>query len=170
MTRSSCWTNLAREEKEVVEILYKALSDEMMLHLCANHYKWNILDSKFDVLHRFCTEISSITLFNADRVAERIRSLRHRAIGSDIREYILYTRVDVLADQEGEWKETEEMLLLMVRGHETLVGRLDRDVKFVRDRFGDPATGRILLELIDSHRRMIWQMRALLFHSPTSAQ
>jgi starvation-inducible DNA-binding protein len=58
------------------------LADEYVLLTKTKNYHWNVIDPRFNDLHKFLEEQSELLEEMVDELAERIRSIEGRSIGT----------------------------------------------------------------------------------------
>src|SRR5215212_10553402 len=93
--------------------LSRLLADTYTLYLTTHNFHWNVTGPMFNTLHlMFMTQYTE--LWNAvDPVAERIRSLGHKAPGS----YAQFSQLASIADAPAEPPAALEMVRILVEGH-----------------------------------------------------
>ena len=131
------------ERKAIADGLSHLLADTYTLYLTTHNFHWNVTGPMFSTLHQmFMAQYTE--LWNAvDPIAERIRSLGHRAPGS-------YSQFDALA-----------MVRILVAGHEA-VARTARNIFPVADRAHDEPTADLLTQRLAIHEQTAWMLRSLL--------
>src|SRR5436305_9629594 len=100
----------------IVDGLSKLLADTYTLYLTTHNFHWNVTGPMFNTLHLMFME-QYTELWNAvDPIAERIRSLGHRAPGS----YAQFGALSSLPDAPVAPPKALEMVRVLVAGHEAV--------------------------------------------------
>ncbi len=152
--------NIGISEKDRAAIaggLSRLLADTYTLYLTTHNFHWNVTGPMFNTLHAmFMGQYTE--LWNAvDPIAERIRSLGHRAPGS----YAEYGRLASIADAPTATPKALEMVRILVDGHEA-VARTARSVFPLADEAGDEPTADLLTQRLTVHEQTAWMLRSLL--------
>ena len=152
--------NIGISEKDRAAIakgLSRVLADTYTLYLTTHNFHWNVTGPMFNTLHAmFMAQYTE--LWNAvDPVAERIRSLGHKAPGS----YAQFTQLASLPDAPVEPPAALEMVRILVKGHEA-VARTARELFPVADKASDEPTADLLTQRLTVHEQTAWMLRSLL--------
>ncbi len=152
--------NIGISEKDRAAIakgLSRLLADTYTLYLTTHNFHWNVTGPMFNTLHvMFMTQYTE--LWNAvDPVAERIRSLGHKAPGS----YAQFGALTSLPDAPTEPPNALEMVRILVKGHEA-VARTARELFPVADSASDEPTADLLTQRLTVHEQTAWMLRSLL--------
>ena len=145
------------DRAKIVESLSTVLGDAFMLYLKTHNFHWNVTGPMFNTLHAmFMTQYTE--LWNAvDPVAERIRSLGHKAPGS----YTQFSQLASLPDAPVEPPNALEMVRILVKGHEA-VARTARELFPVADKASDEPTADLLTQRLTVHEQTAWMLRSIL--------
>lgn len=137
--------------------LSKLLADTYTLYLTTHNFHWNVTGPMFNTLHQmFMTQYTE--LWNAvDPVAERIRSLGHKAPGS----YAQFSALASVPDAPAEPPKALEMVRILVTGHEA-VARTARSLFPTVEKAGDEPTADLLTQRLTVHEQTAWMLRSLL--------
>ena len=148
---------LSRESREKVnEVLKKLLADEYLLYTQARNYHWNVTGPHFISYHEFFEKQYDETDEVIDEVAERIRTLGGRALGS-LQEMLDHTRLkEVVKDLNAS-----EMLQHLLSNNEAIVRSLREDIEVVGE-CGDEGTTDFLIALMEKHEKASWFIRSHL--------
>jgi starvation-inducible DNA-binding protein len=144
--------------ERVIGILNTTLADEHALYVKTRNYHWNVTGPQFHSLHQMLEEFYQKLAPLADAVAERVRMMGGRAIGT-MAEFTQHTR---LCEQPGEAPEARQMLANLLADHEQMIRELRKDVDVVDDELNDQGTADFLIGLMEQHEQMAWMHRALL--------
>jgi starvation-inducible DNA-binding protein len=145
-------------QQAVIDLLNHVLADEHVLYVRLRNYHWNVVGPNFHSLHEMFEEQYNQIAPEADTVAERVRALGGRAIGT-MAEFVEYAR---LREEPGEWPDARQMLSRLVEDHETIHQHLRQDVETCLNEHGDQATADLLIDLMKMHSKMAWMLRATL--------
>lgn len=145
------------DQKTVVEILNRLLSDEYVLYTKTRNYHWNVEGMQFNDLHKFFEaqyeEIDEII----DEVAERARALGGRSFGT-LAEFQKATR---LKEEPGKVPSAKEMIAKLLSDHEAIVRTVREDSESAA-KAGDAGTNDFLVGLMEQHEKMSWMLRSFL--------
>ncbi len=152
--------NIGISEKDraaIAQGLSRLLADTYTLYLTTHNFHWNVTGPMFNTLHAmFMGQYTE--LWNAvDPIAERIRSLGHRAPGS----YAEYGKLASLPDAPITTPKALEMVRILVDGHEA-VARTARNMFPAADKAGDEPTADLLTQRLTVHEQAAWMLRSLL--------
>jgi starvation-inducible DNA-binding protein len=142
----------------VTGILNRTLADEHALYVKTRNYHWNVTGPQFRSLHEMLEEFYQKLAPLADDVAERVRMMGGRAIGT-MAEFSQQTR---LSEQPGDAPEARQMVENLLADHEQIIRDLRQDVDVCSDELNDQGTADFLTGLMEQHEKMAWMHRAFL--------
>ena len=146
-----------KDREQIANALSKLLADSYTLYLVTHNFHWNVTGPMFNTLHNMFMD-QYTELWNAlDVIAERIRALGHFAPGS----YREFEKLSSIADAPSVPPKAEEMIQILVNGHEA-VARTGRDAFNVVDAANDQPSADILTQRLDIHEKTAWMLRSLL--------
>ncbi len=146
----------AEQRKEIAGGLSRVLADTYTLYLKTHSFHWNVTGPMFQTLHlMFEAQYNELALA-VDLVAERIRALGYPAPGT----YKQFVQLSAIKEDEGVPK-AEEMIRLLVQGHET-VARTAREVFRAAEDASDQPTCDLLTQRMQLHEKTAWMLRSLL--------
>ncbi len=142
--------------REIAEGLGRLLADSYTLYLKTHNYHWNVTGPMFQTLHTmFETQYTELATA-VDLIAERIRSLGHRAPGS----YQEFAKLTVIKEDATAPAATD-MVKQLVMGHEA-VAKTARSLFPMAEQGNDEATLDLLTQRIQLHEKTAWMLRSLL--------
>jgi len=141
----------------VVTILNTLLADEFLLYTKTRNYHWNVVGLQFNDLHKFFEAQYEALDEVIDDVAERVRTLGGRALGT-LAEFVAQGR---LKERPGDRPDARGMLGDLLADHEALVRQLRVDLDTAAGH-GDTGTNDFLTGLMEKHEKMAWMLRAFL--------
>ena len=145
------------DRKTITEGLSRLLADTYTLYLTTHNFHWNVTGPMFNTLHEMFM-IQYTELWNSvDLIAERIRSLGHKAPGS----YAQFSALTSIKDAPTEPPKALEMVAILVSGHEA-VARTARSIFPSADKAGDEPTADLLTQRLTVHEKTAWMLRSLL--------
>ena len=145
------------DRKTITEGLSRLLADTYTLYLTTHNFHWNVTGPMFNTLHEMFM-IQYTELWNSvDLIAERIRSLGHKAPGS----YAQFSVLASIKDAPTEPPKALEMVAILVSGHEA-VARTARSIFPSADKAGDEPTADLLTQRLTVHEKTAWMLRSLL--------
>lgn len=146
-----------KDREQIANALSKLLADSYTLYLVTHNFHWNVTGPMFNTLHNMFMD-QYTELWNAlDVIAERIRALGHFAPGS----YREFEKLSSIADAPSVPPKAEEMIQILVNGHEA-VARTARDAFNIVDAANDQPSADILTQRLDIHEKTAWMLRSLL--------
>jgi starvation-inducible DNA-binding protein len=146
----------ADKRAAIAEGLAHVLADTYTLYLRTHNFHWNVTGPMFQTLHlMFETQYSELALA-VDLVAERIRALGFAAPGT----YRQFAKLSAI-DEEERVPRAEEMIRLLVQGHET-VARTAREAFRVAEAGYDQPSCDLLTQRMQVHEKTAWMLRSLL--------
>ncbi len=147
--------------KAMAKLLNRVLADEFLLYTKTRNYHWNVTGPQFSELHKFLDEQYNALNQIVDDVAERVRGVGGRALGS-LQGFLAATR---LTEPDDSPRGHRDMLADLLNDHEALVRgiRLDLDAC---DEHGDEGTKNFLTDRMERHEKMAWMLRAFLAGPP----
>ena len=147
----------AADRKLIADGLSHLLADTYTLYLTTHNFHWNVTGPMFSTLHQmFMAQYTE--LWNAvDPIAERIRSLGHRAPGS----YSQFGALASIPEAPAMTPKALEMVRILVDGHEA-VARTARGIFPVADDAHDEPTADLLTQRLAIHEQTAWMLRSLL--------
>jgi starvation-inducible DNA-binding protein len=142
----------------VVATLNTLLADEFLLYTKSRNFHWNVTGPQFNDLHKFF-EVQYEALDEViDDVAERVRALGGRALGT-LEEFRASAR---LGEKPGATPAARDMLATLLADHEALIRALRADIETVTDRDRDVGTADFLTGLLEQHEKTAWMLRSFL--------
>ena len=145
------------DRKTITEGLSRLLADTYTLYLTTHNFHWNVTGPMFNTLHEMFM-IQYTELWNSvDLIAERIRSLGHKAPGS----YAQFSSLASIKDAPTEPPKALEMVAILVSGHEA-VARTARSIFPSADKAGDEPTADLLTQRLTVHEKTAWMLRSIL--------
>lgn len=137
--------------------LSRLLADTYTLYLTTHNFHWNVTGPMFNTLHQMFM-IQYTELWNSvDLIAERIRSLGHKAPGS----YAQFGALASVDDAPADPPKALDMVAILVAGHEA-VARTARALFPAVDKAGDEPTADLLTQRLTVHEKTAWMLRSLL--------
>ncbi len=137
--------------------LNRVLADTFTLYLNTHNFHWNVTGPLFNSLHAMFM-VQYTEMWNAtDVIAERVRALGYRAVGS----YADYSRLSSVKDAPTEPIRALDMVRVLVIGHQTIVQTL-REVLRMADDAGDDPSVDMLTQRLTIHEQYAWMLRTLL--------
>ncbi len=142
---------------KIVDLLNADLSDEYVLLTKTKNYHWNVVDPRFNDLHKFLDEQYEKLSEVVDDIAERIRSIGGKS-KSTLKEFLEQTR---LSEHPNEYPSANEMLENLLLDHESIIRQLRKDLETC-EQLGDMGTNDFLTGLMEEHEKMAWMLRSFL--------
>jgi starvation-inducible DNA-binding protein len=151
---------LSKEARHgVIEILNRALCDENILYIKTKNYHWNVVGSDFSERHAFFREQYEALDEIIDEVAERIRTLNGKSLGT----YSEYLENGRLMESPGIYPDDMTMISDLLADHEQVIRTLRKDADRCEDEYNDMGTNDFLIGIMEKHEKMAWMLRAQLY-------
>ena len=143
--------------EKITGILNSTLADEYLLLTKTKNYHWNVVDPRFNDLHKFFDEQYGQISEIVDEVAERVRSIGGKTIAT-MTEFLQITR---LKENPSEYPSANTMLENLLNDHETIIRQLRKDLETC-EQLGDAGTTDFLTGIMEEHEKMAWMLRSFL--------
>ena len=147
----------ADDRSAISDGLSRLLADTYTLYLTTHNFHWNVTGPMFNTLHEMFMVQYTELWSSVDLIAERIRSLGHKAPGS----YAQFGALTSISDAPAEPPKALEMIAILVSGHEA-VARTARAVFPAAEKAGDEPTADLLTQRLTVHEKTAWMLRSLL--------
>jgi starvation-inducible DNA-binding protein len=138
-------------------LLNTLLADEYLLIIKTKNYHWNIEGEGFHAHHLFLDTLAEECEEIADQLAERVRQLGHRAVGS-MRHFLELTHL-LEDDHTHSW---QEMFFNLLRDHEVIIREMRKAVEIASAQHHDEGTSDMVTGLMEQHEKMAWMLRSHL--------
>lgn len=142
----------------VIRILHTLQADEYLLYTKTLNYHWNVTGMHFHHLHTFFEKQYKELLMTVDEVAEWVRVLGGRALGT-IEEFLRETR---LKEESGRRPDAMAMIENLLGDHEHIARILREDLVTAGEKYKAVGIGDFLTGLMEKHQQMAWMLRAHL--------
>lgn len=149
-----------KEDKltEIGYILSKLLADEFVLYTKTRNAHWNVEGIDFLSKHKFFEEQYEQLDEIMDSVAERIRTIGEYAPGT-LRQFLELTH---LTEQARIKNDSASFIRELLADHESVIIYLRENVSRLADEFKDYGTSDFITQLMETHEKMAWFLRAHL--------
>ncbi len=141
--------------------LNNLLADHFALLVKTWSYHWNVKGPSFHSYHTFMEELYNGLITDIDEIAERIRALDERPIGS-MKGYLSHVRLK----EHGEDKELPEaikMLATLSEDNESMIRELRSDIHNLESSgTADEGTLNFLEDMIERKEKTAWMIRAYM--------
>lgn len=149
---------LGEEQRNAIaQQLNVLLANEYALYIRTQKFHWNVVGPFFGPLHKLFNDQFDAIAENIDAVAERVRMLGFKAIGT-LAEFKQNT---ALAEEPGKNPDANSMIGLLLEGHETIIKSI-RPIVDLTAQLNDMATNNFLAGLLEKHEKAAWFLRAHL--------
>ncbi|MGL4293165.1 MAG: Dps family protein [Bacteroidales bacterium] len=153
------------EPKELMQLsvtmLNKLLADEFVLLAKSWNFHWNVVGPSFGSYHAFLESIYNEAIGKIDDIAERIRALGGRPLGS-LKSYSEYTRLNEYCYDE-PLPDGLGMFKILLEDYETIIREVREDLKVLESQeVMDEGTMSYLQDFILSMGKTCWMIRAHL--------
>ncbi|MDE5610784.1 MAG: DNA starvation/stationary phase protection protein [Odoribacter sp.] len=151
----------AGQVKSSKTVLNNLLSDHFILLTKTWNYHWNVKGVSFHSYHVFMEDLYNGLIEDIDTIAERIRSLDERPVGS-LAGYLEHNRIKEHCESE-PMPEAKQMLAILSEDTDTLIRELRKDIEQLdEEKTADAGTMNFLEDMIEKKEKTAWMIRAYL--------
>lgn len=156
--------NIGLEEK-MIKASYNALTnllaDHFVLLTKTWNYHWNVRGVSFHSYHTFMETLYLGLIEDIDAIAERIRALDERPIGS-LQGFLEHNRIKEHCDSL-PLPDAKGMLVVLSADNDTLIREIRSDIETLEDeKSEDAGTLNFLEDMIEKKEKTAWMIRAYL--------
>jgi starvation-inducible DNA-binding protein len=148
----------------IVTFLNLLLAEEYVLYTKTRTAHWNVDGLNNFELHVFLENQYNTLDEIIDKIAIRIRSLGHFALGS-LKDFLSISQMREDNDDLSNSGQTFEILR---HDQESIIRMIHHETDPILTQLKDTDTAEFLLEILDKHHKMVWMLRAFL-SKPDSA-
>lgn len=149
-----------QQKTATAKVLNQLLSDEFVLLVKTLNCHWNIHGPDFRSLHLMLDEQYNALVETCDLVAERVRALDERSVGS-MAGFHEHTRLRELPEHDA-LPDSSGMIRTLTDDHEAIIRELRTQHDNMDTRLHDVGTISLFEDLILKHEKMAWFLRAHL--------
>jgi starvation-inducible DNA-binding protein len=146
------------QRKGSSDILNQVLADLSVLYIKTRNYHWNVIGMHFSTLHDLFEEQYNQLEATIDEVAERIRMLGERPLGT-MSEFVSQASIK---EHPGVYPTEQAMVSNLLNDHELCIRYLRENVNTSETQFDDVGTTDFLTGLLQQHEKTAWMLRAHL--------
>ena len=140
-------------------LLNQLVADETVLYQRLRNYHWNVTGPAFHSLHEMFEEQYTEIADRIDDLAERVRALGQKAVGT-LDELV---KLSSLKEKPGDYPAWEKMVAQLVADHEQIIQTIRREVSGdFQANYGDAGTEDLIVGMMESHEKNAWMLRAIL--------
>jgi starvation-inducible DNA-binding protein len=143
--------------KKIVNLLNDDLADEYVLLTKTKKYHWNVVDPRFNDLHKFLDEQYVLLSEAVDEVAERVRAMGGMTRAT-LKEFISSTQIE---EDPGLSPDGDTMLRNLLTAHESIIKTLRKHIEECQN-LSDEGTANFLTDKMEQHEKMAWMLRSFL--------
>ncbi len=144
--------------EQMAQGLSQILADTYVTYLKTQNFHWNVIDARFHSLHEMFEEQYEELAESVDEIAERIRMLKFKALGS-MRQFLEIATID---EAEGELSGND-MIHELCHARETLIHHCRQKIEQA-SKIGDEGTADLLIQELRKHEKAAWMLRSHLFN------
>ena len=148
----------SKDRQAVAKILHRVLADEYVLLVKTKNYHWNVTGPHFSELHKLFDEQYVLISGFVDEVAERVRALGEKAIGT-MQEFLKHAN---LRENPGKYPPPLSMVEHLLNDHEAVIRELRKDLDACAAKHKDMGTSDFLTGLMEEHEKTAWMLRSYL--------
>lgn len=151
-------TGIPRENlKKIVNLLNDNLADEYVLLTKTKKYHWNIVDPRFNDLHKFFDEQYELLSEAVDEIAERVRAMGGMTKAT-LKEFIGSSQIE---EEPGITPSGDGMLRNLLTAHESVIKSIRKNIEECQH-LEDEGTANFLTDKMEQHEKMAWMLRSFL--------
>ena len=142
-------------------ILNNLLADHFVLLAKTWNYHWNMKGSSFRSYHTFLEDLYNGLIEDIDSIAERVRDLDERPIGS-LKGCLEHNRIKE-QDEEKALPDAKGMLTALLDDNAELIRQIREDLETIdKEESKDFGTSNFLEDMIEKKEKVTWMIRAHL--------
>ena len=142
-------------------VLNNLMADSFVLLIKTWNFHWNVKGESFKSYHVFMEELYNELIVDIDDIAERIRALDERPVGS-MHGYLEHNRLKEYPDSEA-LPEAKKMLAILSADNDTLIREIRSDLKTLEeDGSNDAGTINFLEDMIEKKEKTAWMIRSYM--------
>lgn len=142
-------------ENKKIKKLQKVQAETYLLLIKTHNFHWNVKGQLFQSLHLLFESQYNELFLAVDTLAERIRSLDERALGSP-EEFLQVS--EIKGSSESRW---DKMIKELIKDHKIITEDF-KDLLILSQKDKDEATADLAIERIQTHEKFIWMLKANL--------
>ncbi len=147
--------------KSSTNILNNLLSDHFSLLVKTWNFHWNVKGPSFHSYHTFMEGLYNGLISDVDEIAERIRALGERPVGS-LKGYLSHIRIKEYAEDKA-LPDAITMLSILCEDNEATIREIRVDIEQMESEGShDAATINFLEDMIERKEKTAWMIRAHL--------
>jgi starvation-inducible DNA-binding protein len=143
--------------KKIADMLNDDLADEYLLLTKTKKYHWNVVDPRFNDLHKFLDEQYEQISVAVDDIAERVRALGGKTRAT-LKEFISSSQI---REDPGSYPDADSMLKNLLVDHEAIIKTLRKHIEECQQ-LKDEGTANFLTDKMEEHEKMGWMLRSFL--------
>ena len=157
--------NIGLNEGQVrasMKVLNNLLADHLVLLVKTWNFHWNVKGVSFHSYHVFMEDLYNGLIEDIDSIAERIRSLDERPLGS-LADCLSHNRIKEHG-YAAPLPEAKKMLAVLSEDNDTLIRELRKDIAQLAktEDTDDAGTTNFLEDMIEKKEKIAWMIRAYL--------
>ena len=142
-------------------ILNNLLADHFVLLAKTLNYHWNMKGPSFRSYHTFLEDLYNGLIEDIDSIAERVRDLDERPIGS-LKGCLEHNRIKE-QDEEKALPDAKGMLTALLDDNAELIRQIREDLETIdKEESKDFGTSNFLEDMIEKKEKVTWMIRAHL--------
>lgn len=142
-------------------VLTNLMADNVVLLFKTWNFHWNVRGSNFKAYHVFLEEIYNGIFEDIDAIAERIRALGERPVGS-LQGYLEHNRIKEYPEDE-PLPCAHDMLRIISEDLDSTVREIRNDLATLEsEKSNDSGTMNFLEDMIEREEKLAWMIRSYL--------
>ena len=141
--------------QETAQALGKVLADTYVLYVKTQNFHWNLVDPRFESLHKFFEGQYEELAEAVDEIAERIRMLNSKTPAT-MKKFLRNTRLEECEDED---LDGDAMISQLLQDHEFVANSLRPVIQQAQKR-GDEGTADLLIQRLRAHEKTAWMLRS----------
>ena len=150
---------ISSKDREIsIELLNSVLAGEFVLLFQTLNYHWNLVGPQFHDYHLLFDDQYKAIFETIDAVAERVRFVGGRAVGS----MDLAIKQAQLKEDLGAVPAPTIMITNLLTQHEALIREIRSAINKTAENNRDMGSSNFLTDLIEKHEKIAWMLRSLV--------
>lgn len=139
------------------KVLQEMLGNHGVLLFQTLNYHWNLVGREFHDYHILFDGQYKQLFENLDLIAERIRAVQGKALGS-MKEF---ASVATIKEDTGAIPEPKQMVVKLLAQYEKMIEHIRDGIEKLESKTKDFGTRKMLEDLIEQHEKTAWMLRSL---------
>lgn len=147
-----------KEQSISIDVLQKLMANHAVILFQTLNYHWNLVGPQFHDYHILFDKQYRQLFEDLDLLAERIRAVDGRALGS----MAAILQLATLKEDTGKIPNPTQMVAKLFQQYEYYVEQIRESIEILEKDTSDFGTKKMLEDLIERYEKVAWMLRSLL--------